>query len=470
MGNGTAIEKYEYLRRVDAVCDLLTGVLATGAQTVEELAERLPGLLQMIPDYHASLVPKAYPDLLEALLKPKNRNAIGTFILAFKDYLTHLTQSIDAGRPIVSNFPFFSPEILLSMGLVPCLSEVFPFVIAIGLTDGVVEELDEAERDGLPGHVCGFQKVPLVAIEKGLLPKPDLFITNTAPCDSSNIMYQYIRKRLNVPVLVVDSPYYNNTKAFKYYLTEFKRMVEGLERAVGTTLDEDRLRMRVEMGNEQLKYLYALQDLRKRIPCPDTGMHRVLDTLGMMMAGTNEKFVDYMRICYEEARQRDEQGVTFLPEGRREIRTLWSYSHLPNMLSLPSWLEDEFGSTYLGCSLSMLPAENVGYVDTGSVESMIEGLAWRSFNFPMHRNVMGHTDIHVNDMLTVARAYHAQAALFGGNQTCKYAWTLPKIMSDVLEEELGIPSITYEVDYLDARFAPHASIRAKLTEFFQTLR
>ena len=39
----------------------------------------------------------------------------------------------------------------------------------------------------------------------------------------------------------------------------------------------------------------------------------------------------------------------------------------------------------------------------------------------------------------------------------------------VLEEELGIPSITYEVDYIDARFAPHPSIKTKLTEFFQTL-
>ena len=30
-------------------------------------------------------------------------------------------------------------------------------------------------------------------------------------------------------------------------------------------------------------------------------------------------------------------------------------------------------------------------------------------------------------------------------------------------------SVTYEVDYIDARFAPHPSIRATLTEFFQTL-
>jgi benzoyl-CoA reductase/2-hydroxyglutaryl-CoA dehydratase subunit BcrC/BadD/HgdB len=469
MGNNRAIEKYEYFRRVDAICDLITGVLATGAQTPEELGEHLPGLLQMVPEYHASLVPKVYPDLVEAILKPKNRNSVGMFILAFKDYLTALTDNMDEGRPLVSNFPFFSPEIFFSMGLVPCLSEVIPFVIAIALTDGVVEELDESERDGLPGHVCGFQKVPMKAIEKGLLPKPDLFITNTAPCDSSNIMYQLIKKRLNVPVMMVDSPYYNDTKAFKYFLAEFKKMVENLEKATGSTLDEDRLRRHVEMGNEQLKYMYGLQELRRHIPCPDPGMHRVLDTLAVMMTGTNEKLVDYMRICYEEAKERVEQGTTFLPEGKKEIRTLWSWSHLPNMLSLPSWLEDEFGSTFLECSLSVLPAENVGYVDTASVESMLDGLAWRSFNFPMHRNVMGHTDIHVNDMLTVARAYHAQAALFGGNQTCKYGWTLPKIMSDVLEEELGIPSITYEVDYLDARFAPHPSIRATLTEFFQTL-
>ena len=58
MGNDKAIEKYEYLRRVDAICDLITGVLATGAQTPEELGEHLPGLLQMVPEYHASLVPK----------------------------------------------------------------------------------------------------------------------------------------------------------------------------------------------------------------------------------------------------------------------------------------------------------------------------------------------------------------------------------------------------------------------------
>ena len=151
MGNDKAIEKYDYIRRVDAICDLITGVLATGAQTPEQLAEHLPGLLQMVPEYHASLVPKVYPGLVETLLQPKNRN-IGTFILAFKEYMTDLTNQMDEGRPLVSFFPFFSPEIFFAMGLVPLNSEVIPVVIAIALADGVVSELDEAERDGLPGR------------------------------------------------------------------------------------------------------------------------------------------------------------------------------------------------------------------------------------------------------------------------------------------------------------------------------
>ena len=118
MGNDKAIEKYDYIRRVDAICDLITGVLATGAQTPEELGEHLPGLLQMVPEYHASLVPKVYPDLIEALLIPKNRN-IGTFILALKEYMTDLTNHMDEGRPLVSFFPFSRSSVTIWFSRVP---------------------------------------------------------------------------------------------------------------------------------------------------------------------------------------------------------------------------------------------------------------------------------------------------------------------------------------------------------------
>ncbi|MEW6439820.1 MAG: 2-hydroxyacyl-CoA dehydratase family protein [bacterium] len=442
----------------------------TGATTPEELLPHIPGILEKMPEYHASLVPRVQPELIEALLKPKNRTAVRAYAVALKQYLVDLTEKLDEGQPVVWNFPAMTPEIFFGMDLVPLLSEAYPLLLSAVFSDGAQQELDETELDGFPGHTCGMQRAPIKAAEKGLLPKPDvLWKICTVPCDSSNMSYQYAAERFKVPVVVLDSPYYNNARAFRYYADEYKRAVEKLERLTKHTVDEERLRKHVEMGNRQLEWLYGLQELRRHAPNPDPGLHRGLDLGALILCGANEKFVSYMKTCFEEAKQRVDQGKSFLPEGKREIRTLWSYAYTPQMLYLPDWLEDAFGSTYLECSLTNYPKEVVGYVSTSSVESMIEGLAWRAFHFPMHRTVMGFSDLHVNDIVTVAKTYRAEAALFGGYQGCKYAWTLPKMLGDVLRDELGIPSCTWETDVIDQRFTPHATVKELLSEFFRTL-
>jgi len=466
----SSLERYEYIRRLDCTVDLFAAAIRTGATTPEELFPLVPGILAKMPDYYATLVPRAQAGIIEAILKPKNRNAVLTHVTALKQYLADLTRKLDEGQPAVYNFPGMTMEIFFAMDLVPMPLEAFPLLLSVAYTDGVEQELDETEEEGFPGHVCGMQRAPIKAIQKGMLPKPDVFVKGaTAPCDSSNMAYQYAVERLNAPLLVVDSPYYSNARAFKYYLDNYMRMIEDLEKITGHTLDEGRLREHVEFGNRQLKYLYKLQELRRQIPCPDPGFHRGLDTASLMFCGASEKYVTYLQTCYEEAKQRHDAGETFLSEGKREIRTLWSFGFTPNMLYLADWLEDEFGSTYLECSLSNFPREVVGFVSTSNVESMIEGLAWRAFNFPMHRTVMGNSDVHVNDILTVAKAYRAEAAIFGGFQGCKYAWTLPKMLSDVLEEKAGIPSFVWETDVCDQRFTPHASVKEQLSEFFRTL-
>ncbi|MBI5064243.1 MAG: 2-hydroxyacyl-CoA dehydratase, partial [Desulfatitalea sp.] len=223
------------------------------------------------------------------------------------------------------------------------------------------------------------------------------------------------------------------------------------------------------MGNRQLEYLYGLQELRRAVPNPDPGMHRALDLASVILSGTNEKMIDYIRTCYEEAKARHDQGKGFLPEGRKEIRTVWTWGFTPHMLYLPDWLEEEFGMTYLECGISNLPHEIVGYVNTGSVESMIEGLAWRSFNFPMARTSMGFSDLYVNDLLKVARAYKADAAVFSGHTACKHSWATAKMLGDTLLEDVGIPSFKWETDFLDKRFTPHSVAKTQLAEFFKTL-
>ena len=66
------IDKYEYLRRLDALCDLIITATTSGAPTVEVLMANLPPL----PEYHASLLPQIFPEFIASILKPKNSKTV----------------------------------------------------------------------------------------------------------------------------------------------------------------------------------------------------------------------------------------------------------------------------------------------------------------------------------------------------------------------------------------------------------
>ncbi|MGV8074321.1 MAG: 2-hydroxyacyl-CoA dehydratase [Syntrophobacteraceae bacterium] len=464
-----AIEKYEYLHRIVAICDLLEMAIDTGATTPQELMPHIPGLLGKVTEYHASLLPRVHPELIDAALKPKNSQAIKYFALGLRDYVTGIADGVDQGKPLIHYFVAVPGEIFYAMDVVGIETELWTLLIPAVLKEGVEPELDESEIEGFAGHMCGFGRAPFMALQKGLLPKPFMFVKTTAPCDSSNITTQYAAHKLNIPLYAVDSPYYTNRRAFRYFLDEFKRMIETIEKTTGHTLDEDKLRSRVESSNVFMNYTFKLEALRKHVPNPDPGMHRLLDRAAFEICGSTDKLTDYSRKTYEEALARQEKGETFLPEGKKEIRTLWTGSTFPYAIYIADWVEEQFGSTYIDCYLSHAPGDIIGLVNTTSVESMIEGLAWRMFNAPMHRNVMSHTDVHLNDMLAAAKSHGAHASIYAGHQGCKHSWTLPKLLSDLFQSELGIPSLTFEVDWVDKRFTPPDVVRNHLGEFFQTL-
>ena len=215
--------------------------------------------------------------------------------------------------------------------------------------------------------------------------------------------------------------------------------------------------------------LYKLAELRKHRPNPDPGMHRMLDLAGLMMGGCSANLPKYSETTLREAQERVDKGISFLPPGKQEILTLWTGSMFPYALDLGDWVEDLFGSTYVSCALTNMPEQVHGLVNTSSVETMIEGLAWRTFNFPMHRTVMSHTDVYLNDMLTVAKEVGTDTAIYAGNMACKHSWTMPKLLADAFQEQLGISTMTMEVDWVDGRFTPRDSIMNTLSEFFGTL-
>lgn len=457
--------KYPWLKRLDTTCDLFEGVLALGVTRVEDLD--MPALLAQLDDYQKETLGMVQPELVQAVLKPKNRNALLYHARAFKQYLQDLCERIDQGAPVVYHYFTMTPEILWGFGFAPICYELMAIYYSALYKEGVTPEIDYTEQLGYPHHLCSAQKGAYAGIVKGYTPKPNVLIKPSSPCDPSNMLFQATAKQYNVPIITMAAPYYSNERAFKFYLDEWHRMVSDLELITGCTLNQDLLRKHVEWGNEALRFYYMLQELRKNVPNPDPGLHRIFDTGSLVVLGCNPKYGEYFKKVYEEAADRVKRGEGVIPEGKKEIRTLWGYAWQSWDLPLFDWLEEQFGHTYLQCGLTYFPKET-GFVDTSSIESMIEGLARRAFNFPMARQAMSFSDIWINDYVRLAKEYKADCVVFAGHMACKYWWALNKLLSDALMEKAGIPTLRFETDMFDNRFTPKSEIYKTMEGFFGT--
>lgn len=148
----TVQTRYEWLRKLDAICDLFIGLIGSGVESMDDLD--MPAFLQQVPEYHASIATGAYSEVFAASLKEKNRRAMHDQCVAMKQYLQDLFSNMEQGKPLAYYFVTMTPEILLGMDLAPVCFELMPVFVSAVLRRGVEEEMDLLELKGLPTHLC----------------------------------------------------------------------------------------------------------------------------------------------------------------------------------------------------------------------------------------------------------------------------------------------------------------------------
>lgn len=418
------------------------------------------------PDFQANF-DMVQPALIDTILKDKNRRSALAFVENLEGYVDWANQELDSGKPACYHYFPISVEIMLAMDVVPLCYEVLCGLTSALYIDGAEDGVDAIEAEGYPDHLCSTQKGTAGFLLQGLVPKPDLIIKSSAPCDASNRLYEWTAHHFNAPLLVIESPYYRNERGQKWALAEIKRMIGQMEEITGNKLDEDRLRHFCDLGNELMGYVLDIQEMKKKTPCPDTGWHRPADTIFMTQIGTPYG-AGYFRELHAEVKHRAENGLGVIPEDMKERRVTYGYTWECYDLPLFDWLEDEHGVTYISDTLTYFPPDT-GLVDTTNMETMLEGLAWRFMQMPMGRQTMGFSDIWINDFLHVVKAFNADALVLGGHMACKHFWALNKLLSDKIKEETGVPTLRFEMDMFDKRFTPPAELRRIMDEFFATL-
>jgi hypothetical protein len=100
---------------------------------------------------------------------------------------------------------------------------------------------------------------------------------------------------------------------------------------------------------------------------------------------------------------------------------------------------------------------------------MLRGLAKKLASLPMARESRGPAQYWFNAALEMCRDYKVDAAIFAGNTACKHGWAIVKLVKDRLFDQLGIPTLIFDMDICDPRIVSPQSIRAKIGEFFALL-
>ncbi len=406
------------------------------------------------------------PALVDTIIKEKNRPSAHCFINNWKDYNEMLLRRLDEGKMLAYNYFAISVEICMALDIMPICYELIPGLTAALYTDGCEAGIDRIEAEGYPDHLCSTQKGTAGFLLMGVIPKPDILIKPMTPCDASNMLYDWTAHKLNIPLIPVESPYYRDDRGLKYLVDDFKRLIETLEKLSGNTLDEDKLREYVGYGNETVEYFLKVQELKTNIPNPDTGWHRPADTIFLTNIGSPQS-AQYFKDLYAVVKANHESGKGVIPEGMKEKRFAYGYTWTVYDLPFFDWLEDTYGVTYLADTLTYMDPD-IGLVDTSTVDTMIEGLAWRVMNMPMGRQTIGFSDIWINDFEHVSRKFKADALVMGGHMACKHFWALNKLLSDKVKEKTGIPSLRFEMDMFDKRFTPPAELKRIVGEFVET--
>lgn len=354
-------------------------------------------------------------------------------------------------------------EIPLAMDIHPYSAELLIALLPTIRPDGLSEYIKTAETAGLPTEMCSVDKGVIGLVLSGQLPDPDFIVGCSLPCDNIVIGYQMYSNIMKVPSFYPDAPYGDKWDDIAYFANELRQMIGFLEEQTGRKMDYDRLKSLIEESNRAFGYLLETNELRKAVPCPQSGKLLTMSNFVNSVATGNPKGTELYRLVRDDAKERAVKGIGVVPDERN--RVIWFMIPTYFDLSIYDWMEEEFGAVI---AMDMFSFAAITPIDTSSIDSMMEGLAIKALNMPMARQLRGPTDFYTDDLVRVCEEYQGDSVVFAGHEGCKMAWGSVGLIRDTCKE-IDKPLLVFDLDAFDGRPSSSSDIKKRLEEFFNTM-
>jgi benzoyl-CoA reductase/2-hydroxyglutaryl-CoA dehydratase subunit BcrC/BadD/HgdB len=348
---------------------------------------------------------------------------------------------------------FVPYEILTSMGVSGMFIEFFGAMLAgTGMSS---KYLELSESKGFSTDSCSYHRTIIGAAMDGLLPKPDVLIGASIPCNGGVKALKRMGEIFNKEVFILNIPIEVTPKSIDYLTEQFEQMIEYVENQTGRKLDYDKLKKSIKYNNQAREYLIEINDLCKNIPSPANSNDLKNFIIIVLLQGTKES-VEVAKLYRDEFKFRVDNNLSGNSE--EKYRLMWIQNRIQFKTDLLRILEEKYGAKIVIDELNHIWWEPM------DENVPLRSLAKRIITHP----IVGPAERRLEVITQLAQEYKIDGAVNPAHLGCRQSAGARVLFKDALQK-IGIPLIHLDVDCVDERNYTPGQIMTRMEAFLEML-
>jgi benzoyl-CoA reductase/2-hydroxyglutaryl-CoA dehydratase subunit BcrC/BadD/HgdB len=308
------------------------------------------------------------------------------------------------------------------------------------------------------------------------LPKPDFFVNAYAGCSTGQqwdeISYRIFDKDL--PIFKVSYPLLWGNKpdagylrgeewedASRYVAKQLHQLIEFIEVQTGRKFDWDVLREAMHYIKRASELRLEAMEMCKVTPAPATYWDWIASIAPINFLPGNQDLVDYFAGMRDEIAQRRKDNVSALPNERYRL----AFDGIMNWNKL-GWLANKFASHDAAVMVGRYTHNSFWHephlIDE---DDPILGMAQHYLLCPSNHSskIMGEL------LIDECKEHDIDGVVFHATRTCRAFSNGQNVMSNMVQDELGIPTMFFEGDVADAAFYKDEMLEGRLEAMLEAI-
>lgn len=348
---------------------------------------------------------------------------------------------------------FVPYEILNSMKVSGMFIEFFGAMLAgTGLSKPYFEL---SESKGYSTDNCSYHRAIVGASMGGLVPKPDILIGASIPCNGGIKALMRTGEFFDKEVFILNIPIDPTPKSVDNLVDQYQSMIDYVERETGHKLNESDLKKSMRYNNEAREYTLEALELCKQVPSPMNSNDLKNFIIFVLLTGTKEG-VEVAKVYRDEFQHRVDNNISGVPGEKH--RLLWVQNRIQFKTDLMDILETKYKANVVIDELNHIWWEPLDEDDP------LRSLAHRMITHP----IVGPVERRIEVLTQLAKDYKVDGVINPAHLGCRQSGGARVLFKEAFKK-IGIPLIHLDVDCVDERDYSRGQILTRLEAFMELL-